>query len=178
VDVELGAAWQSGPVSLKGNLYDMEFRNEIALTGELSAIGLPLRRNVPRSSRRGFELDASWQALRELRLTAAVNLSRNRISEWTQFYDLYDADGNFIGSTSRTFRERVPLLAPAAVASVAVEGAPLPGLSLGARGRYVASSYLDNTNAEDLKAPRFFQLDATLWFDLSSLWPAGRPRVK
>jgi len=37
------------------SLYAMEFRDEIALTGELSEIGLPLRRNVEQSSRRGIE---------------------------------------------------------------------------------------------------------------------------
>ncbi|MGZ6988721.1 MAG: TonB-dependent receptor, partial [Thermoanaerobaculia bacterium] len=86
-DVELGAEWRTKYLVLRGNLYDMEFRHEIALTGELSPIGLPLRRNVDKSYRRGLELDAAWQALPAWRVTAAVNLNRSRISEWTQFYD-------------------------------------------------------------------------------------------
>jgi iron complex outermembrane receptor protein len=178
VDVELGAEWKTKDVSVKANLYDMEFRNEIALTGELSTIGLPLRRNVSRSYRRGFELDAAWQALPALRLAAALNLSRSRISEWTQFYDLYDAGGNFIGSTSRTFHDVAPVATPPAVLSLRAEGTPLANLTLGATGRYVAASYLDNTNAEDLRAPRFFQLDASIGFDLSRLVASGRPRLK
>jgi iron complex outermembrane receptor protein len=178
VDTELGAEWRAKDVVLKANLYDMEFRNEIALTGELSAIGLPLRRNVPRSYRRGLELDASWQALSELRLSAALNLNRSRISEWTQFYDLYDADGNLIGSTSRTFRDITPLLTPAAIVSLSAEATPLAGLTLGARGRYLAASFLDNTDAENLKAPRFFQLDASVGIDLSRFVSVGHPRLK
>ena len=39
-------------------------RDEIALTGELSEIGLPVRRNVGRSSRRGVELDLAWRPRR------------------------------------------------------------------------------------------------------------------
>jgi iron complex outermembrane receptor protein len=178
VDVELGAEWRAKNVVVKANLYDMEFRNEIALTGELSAIGLPLRQNAPRSYRRGFELDASWQVLPILRLSGALNLSRSRISEWTQFYDLYDADGNLIGSTGRTFRNVAPVATPPAVVSLSAEGAPVAGLTLGVTGRYVAASFLDNTNADGLTAPRFFQLDASIGFDLSHFVATGRPRLK
>ena len=72
----------------------MEFDNEIALTGELSEIGLPVRRNVGRSHRRGVELDLGYVlspplAPRRERPT----FSRNRIVAWTQYYDVYDADG-------------------------------------------------------------------------------------
>ena len=62
--------------------------------------------------------------------------------------------------------------------SLRAEGTPLANLTLGATGRYVAASYLDNTNAEDLEAPRFFQLDASIGFDLSHFVSAGRPRLK
>ncbi|MGA7989908.1 MAG: TonB-dependent receptor, partial [Thermoanaerobaculia bacterium] len=74
-DVELGAEWRRKNLILKANLYDMEFCNEIAATGELSPIGLPLRRNVDRSFRRGVEVEASWQAMESLRLSASASSS-------------------------------------------------------------------------------------------------------
>ncbi len=46
VAFELGTAWKSGPLALQLNLYDMEFRDEIALTGEQSEVGLSIRRNA------------------------------------------------------------------------------------------------------------------------------------
>ena len=49
---------------------------------------------------------------------------------------------------------------------------------MGATGRYVAASWLDNTNAEGLVAPRTFALDATLVVDLARWIPAGKPRLK
>lgn len=176
-DVELGGAWRTEKVSLKANLYDMEFHDEIALTGELSPIGLPLRRNVDRSYRRGLELDAAWQALPALRITAALDVNRSRIAEWTQFYDVYDADGNYTGATSRTFQGVVPVGTAPFVATAGVETSALAGLTAGLTGRYVAASWLDNTNTEGLEAPRFFQLDASFRFDLSRLVAAGRPRL-
>jgi iron complex outermembrane receptor protein len=176
-DVELGAEWRMRNLALKANLYDMEFHDEIALTGELSPIGLPLRRNVDRSFRRGLELDAAWQALPILRVTAAMNLNRSRISEWTQFYDVYDADGNLTGSTPRTFHDVTPLGTPPFVATLTAETTALSGMTAGLTGRYVAASWLDNTNTKGLEAPRFFQLDASFRFDLSRLAAAGKPRL-
>ncbi len=176
-DVELGAEWRTKDLVLKANLYDMEFHDEIALTGELSPIGLPLRTNVDRSARRGLELDASWQALPALRLTAAANLSQARIRDWTQFYDVYDTAGNLIGSTPRTFHDVTPLLTPPFVATVGAETTALSGVTAGLTGRYVAASWLDNTDTEGLEAPRFFQLDAAFRFDLSRFVAAGKPRL-
>jgi iron complex outermembrane receptor protein len=176
-DVELGAEWRTKDLVFRANLYDMEFRDEIALTGELSPIGLPLRRNVEKSNRRGLEMDVSWRALPALRVTAAVNLNRSRISEWTQFYDVYDADGNFIDSTPRTFHDVTPVGTPRFVATAGLETTGLRDVTAGLTGRYVGASWLDNTNTEGLEAPRFFQLDASFRFDLSRLVSAGRPRL-
>ena len=177
-DVELGAEWRTPTLSAKVNLYDMEFRNEIAATGELSPIGQPLRKNVDKSFRRGIELEASWQALDALRLTATANASRNRISTWTQFYDVYDANGDYAGSTSRTYHDVAPVATPPFQATLGAETTALRGFTVGATSRYVAASWLDNTNTEGLEAPRTFQLDATLVVELARWIPAGKPRLK
>ena len=93
VDLEAGWDEHRGPLTVSANVYAMEFRHEIASTGELSDIGLLLRRNVDRSYRRGIELEYVWQAMPKLRLRGNASLSRNRIHTWTQFYDVYDAAG-------------------------------------------------------------------------------------
>ena len=177
-DVELGGEWRTKKLILKANVYDMEFRNEIAATGELSAIGLPLRRNVDSSFRRGIEIEAAWQAVDVLRVTTSVNASRNRISSWTQFYDVYDANGDYAGATSRTFHDVAPVATPPFLGTLGVETTALRGLTIGVTGRYAAASWLDNTNTEGLEAPRTFQLDATFVIDLARFLPAGKPRLK
>lgn len=178
VDFEAGVDYRRAGLGLQADVYAMEFRNEIALTGELSEIGLPLRRNVDRSRRRGIELDASWRVRPELRLEAAANLSFNRISSWTQFYDVYDEAGDFVDSVPRSFDDVEPLLTPRAIARLAVDVTPRPWLRLGLAGRYVARSYLDNTNVRELATPAFFQLDASLGLGLERWVSAGHPRLR
>jgi len=177
-DVEAGLDWRTAKASLKANLYAMEFHDEIALTGELSEIGLPLRRNVDRSHRRGLELEAAWQAAPSLRLTAAANLSRNRISTWTQFLDVYDADGVWQEAVPRTFRDVTPLLTPSFVGNLGADWSPARGVRASLLGRYAGKAYLDNTENEATTAPGFFTLDATLSLDLGRWVKAGQPRLR
>ena len=177
-DVEAGLAWRAGAFSVSANLYAMEFRNEIALTGELSDIGMPLRRNVGRSHRRGVEFDAGWRAARWLRLATTASLSHDRIARWTQFYDVYDVDGNWSGSAARQFTNVRPLLSPGATFNQRVELTPKPWLEASVSGRWIASAWLDNTNTGDLTTPRWFGLDASAAVSLSRWIARGTPRLR
>jgi iron complex outermembrane receptor protein len=160
LDFEAGWSWRGPNVELAANVYAMELRNEIASTGEQSEIGLTLRKNVDRSFRRGIELDAAWQVVPSVRLKTNANFSRNRIREWTQFVDVYDAEGNWTGSRPVESRNVEPLLTPSVIVSQAVDFTPNARFSTGARGRYVGRSYFDNTNNELTDAPSYFVLDA------------------
>jgi iron complex outermembrane receptor protein len=166
-DLEAGYELRAGSLTLTATAYAMEFHNEIASTGEYSDIGLLLRRNVGRSERRGLELDAAWQATQRVRLRTVANASHNRIRRWTQFLDVYDADGNIAGSQPFTSTNVTPLLTPSLIASETVDFAATPRLSVGATGRYVARSYLDNTNNDAFVAPSFFTVDANASWSLT-----------
>lgn len=177
-DFEAGLDYRTRRLSLQANLYAMEFRNEIALTGELSEIGLPLRRNVDRSHRRGLELDASWQALPSLRLHGNANLSESRIGTWTQFYDVYDEAGSYLESVSQDHRDVRPLLTPPFVGNLGLDWTPAKGLAISAVGRYVAKAHLDNTDDEATTTPGFFDLDAVLTLDLGRFIKVAKPRLR
>ena len=162
VDLEAGWDFRTPRFDLSANVYAMEFRNEIAATGEQSEIGLTLRKNVDRSFRRGIELDAAWQAARTLRLRTVANLSRNRIRDWTQFVDVYDAEGNWTGSRPVSYRDVEPLLTPSLVVSQSVDYTPNARFRSSVTGRWVGRAYLDNTNHPDLDTPAYFVADANL----------------
>ena len=176
-DFEGGYDFQTASLTLEANLYAMEFRHEIAATGELSDIGLALRRNVDRSFRRGIELSAKWQASPSLRFSTSANVSRNRIHTWTQFYDVYDADFNYVASRPVVYSDVQPLLTPPVIVNQTVDFTPTPLLGFSATGRYVAKSYLDNTNDSALVAPSFFQLDGNVVLSLARWIPVGAPRL-
>ncbi len=176
LDFELGVNYNSPRLALQANFYAMEFTDEIALTGELSEVGLPLRRNVDSSYRRGVEVELKWMPLPDWSVLHSLNLSHNRISEWTQFYDVYDELGNYIGSEPLTFTDVPPLLTPQVILNLGAEytrGATNVALI----GRYVAHSQLDNTGLEAFRTPSLTNLDLRASQGLGRWWPGAAPRV-
>jgi len=176
VDLEVGVNLNTPRLALQANLYSMEFTNEIALTGELSEIGLPLRRNVDESYRRGVELDLRWQVGSNWAITNSTNLSRNRIREWTQYYDVFDSDFTWVDNEPITYRDVPPLLTPELIINQGVEWVRRD-VDLALVGRWVDYSYLDNTGSDDFRAPSYFNLDLRGSLTLSRWRAAGRPKI-
>jgi iron complex outermembrane receptor protein len=167
LDFESGWDYRGASATVHANVYAMEFRNEIASTGELSPIGALLRRNVDRSYRRGLELEYSWQAMPRVRLRGNANASRNRIRTWTQFYDVYDAAGDITGSEPITFHDVDPVLTPSLIVNQTVEFAATSKATFGLTARHVGRSYLDNTNNGSFVAPAFTTFEANGAFAIS-----------
>lgn len=176
VDFEAGVNVNTARLALQANLYAMEFTDEIALTGELSDVGLPVRRNVDDSYRRGVEVDLRWMMAPNWTLLHSANLSHNRIREWEQFYDVYDDQGNWIGSESIVHRNVQPLLTPEVTLNLGAEWTNRTA-RVALIGRYVGESFLDNTGNEELVAPSFANLDLQASYDFSRFWSGGKPRL-
>jgi iron complex outermembrane receptor protein len=178
VNVEGGVEVRRGGFVGRANVYAMEFDNEIALSGELSEIGLPVRRNAGRSHRRGVELDVAWSPSPRWTLSAAASLSRNRIESWTQYYDVYDAEGAWVESLPVVHRDVEPLLTPSALLDASVEWKPSSDVGLLVGGRWVDEAQLDNTGHPGFRTPSFFSLDAQASLSLGRWVKRGEPRVR
>ncbi len=176
LDLEVGVNLNNPRLALDANIYAMEFTNEIALTGELSEIGLPLRENVDDSYRRGIEVDLKWMATPSWSLLHSANLSHNRIRSWTQFYDVFDEQGGLIGSEPITYNNVRPLLSPEAIVNLGVEWSH-KATNVALIGRYVAEAQLDNTGLEEFQLPSYTNLDLRASLDLSRWWPSGQPKI-
>jgi iron complex outermembrane receptor protein len=176
LDFEAGVDFDTPGLALQANVYAMEFTDEIALTGELSEIGLPLRTNVDKSYRRGLEIDLKWRATQHWSLLHTANLSRNRIREWTQFYDVYDEQGTWIDSEPITYRDVPPLLTPEIMVNLGVEWAG-PGSSVALMGRYIDDAQLDNTGLDEFQLPSYTNVDLRASVRLGRWWAAANPRI-
>jgi iron complex outermembrane receptor protein len=177
-DFEAGVELRRGTLVARADLYAMEFENEIALSGELSEIGLPARRNAGSSHRRGVELELAYAPSERWRLAANAAWSRNRIDAWTQFYDVYDVEGAWLESASVVHRDVPPLLTPEAILNGSLEWKPTREVSVLAWGRYVSAAQLDNTGNPDSRTPAFFTLDLQASLSLRRLVSKGEPRIR
>lgn len=153
-DLETGVHYGAARLAVDADVYDMEFRNEIAAIGQLSYLGLPLRQNVPASTRRGVEATVTWRPLSDV--TASVNgaVSRNWIAAYTD------------ASTGTTYRDVPPLLTPPVSSNQRVGWAPARGFRVAIEGQYTARSYLDNTGNPRFVLPAAYLTSAEIgWRD-------------
>jgi iron complex outermembrane receptor protein len=152
-DTELGIRWRAPTIAAALNGFLMEFRNEITPIGELSYIGLPLRKNVASSSRRGVELDVQWRPSLMWEVTANATVSRNRIDEYTD------------DATGESHRDVEPLLTPTVIANHAVFWRATSALRFDVSGRYVGESFLANTGDDRFTTPAAYLVDAGVaWY--------------
>ncbi len=178
LDLEAGLEGRGRNLQWRSNLYAMEFRNEIAQTGELSEIGLPLRRNVGRSYRRGWESELTWKPVRQLLVRNATGLSRNRIREWVQQYNVFDGSGAWVEAIKKEHRGVIPLLTPSAVVNQTVEWLPASRFAVSVTGRYVSSSRLDNTGQTLFHVPAYGNVDLGFRLDLPQAGARIRPHLR
>jgi iron complex outermembrane receptor protein len=146
-DSEAGVRWRTPSLSANLNLFGMRFRDEITPVGALSYIGLPLRKNVRRSSRRGVEADVTWRPVSSIATSLNATLSRNRIAEYTD------------DATGATYRDVEPLLTPTVLINHAVDWQAMPEFTISLSGRYVGRSFLANTGDAAFVTPSAHLLD-------------------
>lgn len=177
-DFEAGASLRRGAFAGRLNVYAMEFDNEIALSGELSEIGLPVRRNVGRSHRRGVEMELGVSPSSAWRLAASAAWNRARIDSWTQYYDVYDDDGAWVESVARQHRDVPALLSPELILNGSADWSATRDVSVAAAGRWVSEAALDNTGNAAFRTPAFFILDAQATLHLARWVKRGQPRLR
>lgn len=148
-DAEAGITLATNAVRVQANLFSMDFHNEIEPIGALSYQGLPLRKNVRASYRRGVELDGRMRLTKALTASANATLMQARIADYTD-----DASG-------QSFHDVPPLLTPRIVSAQRLEWQPAAALTLWGEGRYTGRSQLDNTGNPALVLPEAYVLDAS-----------------
>ena len=82
-DYELGYSYTGSIFSAGVNLYYMDYKDQLVLTGQLSDTGNPLSVNVPSSYRMGVELQAGVKPCNWFDWQINATLSRNRIKNFT-----------------------------------------------------------------------------------------------
>lgn len=155
-DFELGYRYASSDFSASANLYYMDYKNQLILTGKVSEIGELLTTNIPTSYRAGVELSAGWKPLSWLRWDANVALSTNKIKKFTEEgVDVYDKDWNWIDSKSTYLGTTNIAYSPNVVANNVIT-LKSGDLELSVYSNYVSKQYFDNTSSDDRAIDAYF----------------------
>ena len=159
-DVEVGVRQAGARGTVAVNLFSMRFRDEIAAIGALAITGSPLRRNVPRSTRAGMELEGSWTPAPTWRVDGNLVWMRARIAEYVD------------ETAGVTYRDVPPLLTPAVTANLQTTWSGPRGRFVTLGARYVGRSFLANDGNAALSIPAFTVLDGGITI------PVGRQQLR
>ena len=158
-------SWNAGV-----NLYYMDYKDQLILTGQINDVGAYTRTNVAASYRAGVEVQAAWQPLYWLKASGNATLSQNRIQDFTEYVDDYDSGGQLAithGTTDIAF-------SPAAVGTGILGFTPFRGLPYGQRigldifGKYVGRQYLDNTGDGNRRIDPYALCDVRLYYGIKA----------
>ncbi len=140
-DLEVGYKFQSPRFSAGANLYWMNYKDQLVLTGELNAIGEALTKNLDKSYRLGIELEAAWKPLNWFRWDANLTLSRNRVEDMV--VTLTDGTNVNLGSQPLAF-------SPGLIFNN-IFTFDWKGLKASIQSQYVGDQFLTNTGFEEME---------------------------
>lgn len=157
-DYELGYRFANENASFNANLYYMDYKDQMIQTGKLNDVGYKLMENVPNSYRIGIELAGAYQFTKWLRWDANLTLSRNKIRDYTAYYDLYDnqTNWNLIGQKVENLGTTDISFSPNIVGSSAITLSPFKTLSFSFISKYVGKQYYDNSSNKDNRLADYF----------------------
>ncbi|BEG98730.1 TonB-dependent receptor [Bacteroides sedimenti] len=155
-DYEAGYTYNDSRFLAGVNFYYMKYKDQLILTGETNDIGEPLADNVPDSYRMGVEFLLGAKITSWLRWDGNATLSENKIKNYTEYLDNYDADWNpmysqtahYVGTTTIAF-------SPSFIGN-SMFTLNYKNWDASLQSSYVGKQYLLNSEQEDCKLDAYF----------------------
>ena len=163
-DFELGYRFTKERARVFANLYFMDYRDQLVLTGAIDDVGAPIRQNSGSSYRLGLEVEAGFQLGSKFAITPNLALSTNKNRD---FFFQRDGELQNLGNTNISF-------SPEIVACNRLDFFPVQNLRLSLLSKYVGEQYLGNIDAESSKLDAYFINDFNVQYDLKNIGFAKR----
>ncbi len=139
---ELGVHLRNDRGVFNANIYHMQYKDQLALTGNINDVGSAIRINIPDSYRLGLELSGNYIFNEKINIDANATFSENRIKNFTEYIDNWDTGEQRIvehGTTDIAF-------SPSIIAFARLNYNLLEKLHLSFSGKYVGEQFIDNTS--------------------------------
>lgn len=160
IDWEAGFEFKKPTYALNANLYFMDYKDQLVLTGKINDVGAYTRTNVPKSYRAGIELQLKYAFNKKYSTTYSVSLSQNKIKSFTEFIDDYDQ----YTQVAIQHKNTSIALSPTISTNRTFNWKPNDKLSVFWTTKYISKQYLDNTQNESRI------LDSYLLNDINAHW--------
>ena len=163
-NLEAGIRRNAGNHAFTANLYLMDYKNQLVLTGELNDVGSSVRKNVKNSYRAGIELAGEISLLPNLGWQANATFSRNKIGDFAEKVYDYDSEENPV--ITNNFENTDISYSPEIIAGSVLSYNPFEALELSLLSKYVGEQFLDNTSNPNRKIDSYFINDLRLIYNI------------
>lgn len=167
-NIEAGYRFNSARFRLGINYYLMHYTDQLVLTGEINDVGGFTRTNIDDSYRMGVELEAAYRLNDRLSWEGNLTLSRNKISEFTEYSDVYNENMEWQDVHVATYKDTDIAFSPSVVGASYLSYNPVPAVGLSLSSKYVSSQYIDNTMSKDRKLDAYFVNDLRLSYRIQN----------
>ncbi|HMP32680.1 MAG TPA: TonB-dependent receptor, partial [Saprospiraceae bacterium] len=158
-DLEIGWKTTQNSLTYAVTLYNMNYKDQLILTGQINDVGDYTRINVDKSVRRGIEMELGYALHKKLSLAFNTTLSSNKINEFNEFLDDYDTDFNYLGQQQTMYKNVDIAFSPNVISALSVHYHPLSWLDILVNNKYVGRQYLDNTQSVNRSLNPYFTTD-------------------
>ncbi len=151
-DIETGYNFKGQKFSSGINLYGMFYKDQLVLTGEINDVGSAIMTNVDDSYRIGAELTASVMLHKNIRWDVAYTLSSNKIKDFTEYVDNWDADEpivNKLGTTNLAF-------SPNHILNSMLTYELMKNFKVALNTSYVGEQFINNSSSRDKMLDAWF----------------------
>ncbi|MEO0038574.1 MAG: hypothetical protein RIQ59_1785 [Bacteroidota bacterium] len=152
-DYELGWRYSARKVKWNTNIYYMAYKDQLILTGNLDAVGNPIRSNSEKSYRLGLEVDATIALSNQVSIRPNVTVSQNKNLD-------LNVDGVNFGNKNIAY-------SPNVVAGNVLVYQPTNGLQIALLSKFVGNQYLNNIEFEEAKLPNYFVNDLNVSYQIN-----------
>ncbi len=172
-DYELGYTFSKGMFTAGVNLYYMDYKDQLVLTGQLSDTGNPLTVNTPKSYRMGAELQAGFKPCSWFDWQLNATLSRNRIKDFVQYiYENEESNPITVncGDTPIAY-------SPDFIFNNAFNF-NVKGFEASLNTKYVSKQYMDNARSESCTIDGYCVTDLHLGYTLPYIKALGAKEIR
>lgn len=153
-DFELGWRYVSSDVQVSTNVYYMNYKDQLVLTGELNDVGAPLRKNIGDSYRLGLEIDANVEFGDKIQWNPNIAISSNKNKD----YNIeVNNDVQNLGDTDIAF-------SPNLVIGNRLTYSPIESLQLSILTKYVSKQFMNNIKSEASVLDAYSQSDLNVQY--------------
>lgn len=158
-DYELGWRFTGKNNTLSANLYYMDYKDQLVLTGQLDDSGGFIRETSGNSYRAGLEVEGDFKVLQQLHVRPNIALSSNKNKDYTT-----SRDGALVnlGTTNISF-------SPSFIAGNSIDYNPKQNLQIALLSKYVGEQYLGNIDSQTSKLDAYFLNDFSVNYTITKL---------